>query len=82
MKTKTLPDLLDQNFLKEVDFISLDVEGGEMAVLSSFPFDRIKVTAWTIENNTGGTEIPAFMREKGYRRVEALGVDDIYVLGD
>lgn len=80
VKTRTLPDLLDQNFLREVDYVSLDVEGGEMAVLSSFPFDRFRVTAWTIENNTGATDIPAFMRDKGYKRIEALGVDDIYVL--
>lgn len=82
VKTKTLPQILEQNFLTQVDYISLDVEGGEMAVLSAFPFDQFKVTAWTIENNTGGTEIPALMRDKGYRRVEALGVDDIYVLGE
>ena len=82
VKTKTLPAILDQNFLKEIDYISLDVEGGEMAVLSTFPFDRIKVTAWTVENNTGGTDIPNLMREKGYQRVEALGVDDVYVLSD
>ncbi|MEM9063794.1 MAG: FkbM family methyltransferase [Pseudomonadota bacterium] len=80
VKTKTLPGILDQNFLKEIDYISLDVEGGEMAVLSGFPFERIRVTAWTVENNTGGTDIPTLMREKGYQRVEALGVDDVYVL--
>lgn len=80
VKTKTLTQILEQNFLTEVDYISLDVEGGEMAVLSEFPFERFKVTAWTIENNTGGTEIPGLMREKGYKRVEALGVDDIYLL--
>ena len=80
VKTRPLPAILDQHFLKEIDYISLDVEGGEMAVLSEFPFDRYTVTAWSIENNTGGTEIPALMAEKGYARVEALGVDDIYVL--
>ncbi|MFK7944135.1 MAG: FkbM family methyltransferase [Paracoccaceae bacterium] len=79
VKTKSLPAILDQHFLKEIDFVSLDVEGGEMAVLSNFPFDRYKVHAWTVENNTGGTEIPALMQEKGYARIEALGVDDIYV---
>ncbi|MEM7212438.1 MAG: FkbM family methyltransferase [Pseudomonadota bacterium] len=80
VKTKTLASILEQNFLTEVDYISLDVEGGEMAVLSGFPFDQFKVTAWTIENNTGDTKIPALMRDKGYKRVEALGVDDIYIL--
>lgn len=82
VKTKPLPQILGEHFLKEIDFISLDVEGGEMAVLSTFPFETHKVRAWTIENNTGGTEIPALMKDKGYTRVEALGVDDIYVLGD
>ncbi|MEM1298567.1 MAG: FkbM family methyltransferase [Pseudomonadota bacterium] len=79
VKTRPLPAILDQHFLKKIDFISLDVEGGEMAVLSDFPFDPYEVQAWTIENNTGGTEIPALMQDKGYARVEALGVDDIYV---
>ena len=79
VKTRPLPAILDQHFLKNIDLVSLDVEGGEMAVLSEFPFDRYHVHAWTIENNTGGTEIPALMADRGYARVEALGVDDIYV---
>ena len=79
VKTRPLPKILDQHFLTQIDFISLDVEGGEMSVLSSFPFEKYQVHAWAIENNTGSTEIPALMREKGYDRVEALGVDDIYV---
>ena len=80
VKTRPLARILDQQFLTEIDFISLDVEGGEMSVLSTFPFDKYRVQAWTVENNTGSTEIPALMREKGYQRIEALGVDDIYVL--
>lgn len=79
VKTMTVPQILDQHFLKEIDYISLDVEGGEMAVLSTFPFDKYDVHAWTIENNTGRPEIPKLMREKGYKLVEALGVDDVYV---
>ena len=75
----TLPDILDARGMTEVDYISLDVEGGEMAILSAFPFDRYEVTAWTIENNLANTEIPDLMQDRGYRRIEALGVDDIYV---
>ncbi len=81
VKITTLAALLDQHGLEDIDFISLDVEGGELAVLSSFPFERYNVHAWTIENNTGDTDVPALMHERGYNRIEALGVDDIYVLG-
>lgn len=77
----TLPQILDARGLTEVDFVSLDVEGGEMAILSAFPFDKYRVTAWTVENNTARTDIPELMQQKGYRRIEALGVDDVYVLG-
>lgn len=78
--TRPLAAILDEAGLTAVDYVSLDVEGGEMAVLAAFPFERIRVAAWTIENNGGGAEIPTLMREKGYLRVEALGVDDVYVL--
>lgn len=80
VRTQTLAQVLDQHFLREIDYISLDVEGAEAAVLSAFPFERYRITAWTVENNANDTEIPALMRAKGYRRVEALGMDDVYVL--
>ena len=76
---RTLPDILDEHGLKKIDYVSLDVEGGEMAILSAFPFDRYDITAWTIENNQALTEIPELMVSKGYRRSEAIGVDDVYV---
>jgi len=82
VKTRTLPRILDQHFLREIDYISLDVEGGELAVLSAFPFERYRVTAWTVENNIASRAVPDLMRDKGYRRVEALGVDDVYVLDE
>lgn len=75
----TLPDILDDNGLTEIDYVSLDVEGGELAILSGFPFDRYRITAWTIENNQADVRIPELMIANGYRRIEALGVDDVYV---
>jgi len=79
--TRPLASILDEHGMTEIDYISLDVEGGEMAVLSSFPFERFRVIAWTIENNGGSAEIPELMHDRGYRRVEVLGVDDVYVVG-
>lgn len=82
VKTRPLAQILDSHHLREIDFVSLDVEGAEKAILASFPFERYKITAWTVENNAGDREIPQIMQEKGYRRVEAFGMDDIYVRQD
>ncbi|MEM7057356.1 MAG: FkbM family methyltransferase [Pseudomonadota bacterium] len=81
VKTQTLEQILDHAEFSQIDYISLDVEGGEMSVLSSFPFDKYDIRAWTIENNTSDTEVPELMMSKGYQRVEAIGVDDVYVGG-
>lgn len=79
VKVQTLDRLLSSNFLKEIDFISLDVEGAEYDVLRVFPFEKYKITAWTIENNSGDRKVPELMRTKGFKRIEAIGVDDIYL---
>lgn len=62
-----------------IDLISLDIEGGEHAALSAFPFDRVSVGAWTIENMAASSELADTMRKHGYCRVRRLGVDEIYV---
>ncbi len=77
--TRPLAAVLDDHGLSAIDYISLDVEGGEMAALADFPFEKFQIAAWTIENNGGGTELPELMQSRGYRRAEALGVDDVYV---
>lgn len=82
VETRTLADLLDERDMGAVDYISLDVEGGEMAVLESFPFERIAVHAWSVENNTDDRAIRALMASKGYRLIEVLDVDEIYVRAD
>ncbi|MEL6476980.1 MAG: FkbM family methyltransferase [Pseudomonadota bacterium] len=79
VEVRPLSAILTEHGLTEIDYISLDVEGAEMDVLSTFPFEEIKVAAWTVENNTHTRDIPDFMETKGYRRIEALGVDDIYL---
>ncbi len=82
VETRALAPLLEEHFLREVDYVSLDVEGAELQVLRAFPFDRFRIAAWSIDTNGRGREISAIMQANGYRRVEALGIDDIYVSKD
>lgn len=80
--TRSLNSLFAETGMDRVDFVSLDIEGGELAALTAFDHARYRVDVWAIENNTGGPQIAALMREKGYNLAEFCGVDEIYVRND
>ena len=80
--TRSLNSLFAEIGMDRVDFVSLDIEGGELAALTAFDHDRYRVDVWSIENNTGGPQIAALMRERGYNLSEFCGVDEIYVRSD
>jgi len=75
---RPIQDLLEEAAIERIDYLSLDVEGGEWAVLETFPFDTVPVEAWSIENNSGDPDISRFMAGKGYEVVEFIGTDEIY----
>lgn len=78
LKKMPLNEILAEQKIEQVDFMSLDVEGGEMDILENFDFDAVDVAIWTIENNTRGSDIPNFMKDKGYQLFEFAGVDDLF----
>lgn len=78
VETRTLSSILTDAGLNDPDFVSLDIEGGELSVLESFPFDKHKVLVWSIENNSGSAEIPKIMRANGYNLIEFCGPDEVY----
>lgn len=77
--TRSLAAILKEADILHPDFISLDIEGGELTVLEKFPFNKHDVKAWAIENNTADSALPALMRKNGYKLVEFCGPDEIYV---
>lgn len=78
VETRTLSRILTEAGIPDPDFVSLDIEGGEVRVLSDFPFDQHKVGVWSIENNSGTGEIAEIMRANGYDLVEFCGPDEIW----
>jgi FkbM family methyltransferase len=78
VETRTLSRILGDAGLPDPDFVSLDIEGGEEAVLNAFPFDRHNVGVWAIENNTGTDAIGLIMQANGYDLVEFSGPDEIW----
>ncbi len=75
---RPLGDILREQNLSKIDFLSLDVEGGEMDILNDFAFLEFDIDIWSIENNTKKAEIPELMQANGYDLIEFAGVDDIY----
>lgn len=55
--------------MREVDFLSLDVEGHELNVLKGFEWDELKINVITVEISTDTlADIEAFLNKRGYAR--------------
>ncbi|MEJ6396381.1 FkbM family methyltransferase [Yoonia sp. 208BN28-4] len=77
--TKTLSSILNEAGIVHPDFVSLDIEGGELSVLEGFNFLDHRVGAWAIENNSGTPDIAKLMNSQGYELIELCGPDEIYI---
>ena len=50
VKCKSLSVFLDQNFLKKIDFLSLDIEGMDYEVIKNFNFKRFDIKNISFEH--------------------------------
>jgi len=63
-----------------VDFFSLDIEGSEMKVLRTIPFDKVDIEIFLIETNkVNVTEMTEFMAGVGYQVTEMPPYDHLFV---
>ncbi len=74
-----LNELLEQHQVSEVDYISIDTEGNELAILESIDYSACKINVLSVENNYNTPAIREFMEYKGYIMVKKLEVDEIYM---
>ena len=70
-----------------IDYFSLDIEGAELPVLKTLPWDKISMTVLDVEVNHAGKifpgtreEIQNFITSQGYHQVNS--VDGKNVLND
>ena len=69
-----------------VDFLSLDIEGAELKVLQTIPFDKVNISVLMIETNHLGEifegtndDLRRFLHKNGYTFYKRMNVDDIYL---
>jgi FkbM family methyltransferase len=68
----TLNDLLKKyNAPKQIDFISIDTEGGEYGILRNFDFTKYEISLMAVEHNYGPdrTLVKDLMITKGFQQV-------------
>lgn len=75
----TLASILSEADISTLDFLSIDVEGFEIEVLSGFPFDKYRPRLILLEDHAYGFTQHRFMQTKGYKRVRRTGYNSWYV---
>jgi hypothetical protein len=81
--TATLDEILDKaKAPRRIDYMSLDIEGGELDAPRGWSPEKYAVSAFTIETNGEADKregIREFLESKGYVRVRSWATDDWYV---
>lgn len=89
VQTEIFKEIMEQENITHIDYLSLDVEGHELNVLKGMDFDVVRINVLTIENNPphcaiyGDENIRKIMFENHFilwGRI--VGLDDIYVHKD
>lgn len=85
LKTFTLSEILDEfKAPKVMDFLSLDVEGSEYNILSTFPFDKYEFNYICVEHNNYWSQddnkmkIQNILIKNGYNIIKETDLDDYY----
>jgi hypothetical protein len=61
----------------KIDFFSLDVEGQELNVLRTIPFDKLDISVLAVEYlHTDRLKLKSFMEDKGYTTVKTLSYSE------
>lgn len=76
-----LEDILKQNNIAHVDYLSIDTEGGEIDILRSINLKNVDISIIGIETNfpENKVEVRNYLEPMGYKLVKRVGADDIYV---
>lgn len=76
---RTLKNLFEKHQIKYIDFLSIDIEGGEKTALQSIDFESVTINVIIVENNFNEMDVREYLEAKDYLFKVRIGKDDIYV---
>lgn len=82
MPLRTISSILEEEKLFEIDFISIDVEGGELAVLEGIDFDKFHIKYILIENNQYPDffdNVKSYLNTQGYSHLCSIKHDELFM---
>ncbi|MFA6341138.1 MAG: FkbM family methyltransferase [Candidatus Paceibacterota bacterium] len=95
LEQKRLDDILTENNIRHVDYLSIDVEGYEMSVLESIDLSKSDIKLIGLENDQGFENIPfvgkklgselgnnkirEYLEDRGYRYIARIFCDDFFI---
>ena len=74
----TFVDLMQEHGVTSIDYLSIDVEGGELDILQGIDFDRIHVSVIGVENNYRDFRIFKLLLQHGFQLHSRVGGDEFY----
>ena len=78
IKSRKLSSILKENSITKIDYLSIDVEGGELSVLKSINFNEVDVCIISAENSSNNSNVNNFLNELGYEFLTKCCCDEIY----
>jgi FkbM family methyltransferase len=79
IEVTTISAVLSEAAVEKLDYLSLDIEGHELAALRGLDFDRWQPMLILVEDHLYDLELHRFLKTKGYCLVYRLGSNNWYV---
>lgn len=79
VRVRTVNDILVEAKCDKIDFLSIDIEGMEIAALQSFNFEKYQPSLIVIEDHCHNLKKHKFLKSKDYRIINRCGCNNWYI---
>ena len=76
---KNINDVLNEVIDKDIDFLSMDIEGYELELLKSINWSKYNIKVILVENNDNLVDFRNYMSTVNYKLLTRIGFDDLYI---
>ena len=78
IKSRNLNNILNENNIKKVDYLSVDTEGSEFNIIKSIDFSKTDISIISVENNGYNNFVREYLENNGYQFLIKCCCDEIY----